>query len=81
MLDQKLIDILVCPENKEPVQLAEEKILAQINEKINKGEIADRAGNKVGETLQAALIRKDGKYVYPVRDDIPVMLIDHAIPL
>jgi uncharacterized protein YbaR (Trm112 family) len=26
-------------------------------------------------------VRADGKYLYPVREDIPVMLIDEAIAL
>jgi uncharacterized protein YbaR (Trm112 family) len=26
-------------------------------------------------------VRQDGQYLYPIRDDIPIMLIDEAIPL
>jgi uncharacterized protein YbaR (Trm112 family) len=26
-------------------------------------------------------MRQDGQYLYPIRDDIPIMLIDEAIPL
>ena len=33
------------------------------------------------EQIEAGLVREDGRILYPVRDDIPVMLIDEAIPL
>ena len=33
------------------------------------------------EKLDAGLLRADGKFLYPVRHNIPVMLVDEAIPL
>jgi len=33
----------------------------------------------VTEPIQAGIIREDGQYLYPVRDDIPIMLIGEAI--
>jgi uncharacterized protein YbaR (Trm112 family) len=35
----------------------------------------------VTDPVQEALVREDGKYAYPVREDIPIMLVDEAIPL
>jgi len=35
----------------------------------------------VTSEVKEGLIRADGKYLYVVDDDIPVMLIDEAIPL
>ena len=32
-------------------------------------------------TLEEGLIREDDKILYPVREDIPIMLIDEAIEL
>jgi uncharacterized protein YbaR (Trm112 family) len=31
--------------------------------------------------MNGGLIREDGKYLYPIRKDIPIMLIDEALPL
>jgi uncharacterized protein YbaR (Trm112 family) len=31
--------------------------------------------------LDGGLVRDDGRILYPVRDDIPVMLLDEAIDL
>jgi uncharacterized protein len=50
-ISQELLDILVCPACKAPLQL-----------------VADGQGLKCGQC----------KRVYPIKDDIPVMLVDEA---
>ncbi|GMW01006.1 MAG: hypothetical protein AMXMBFR84_21430 [Candidatus Hydrogenedentota bacterium] len=81
MVDQELLNILVCPENKTPVVLAEEALVARINEAISAGSLKNRAGEKIEEKIDAGLVREDKAYLYPIREDIPIMLIDEAIPL
>jgi len=81
MLDPDLLEILVCPETKEPVHLAEDDLLGRINQAIRDGQVRTRRGEQVQEPLDAALVREDGKLLYPVRDGIPVMLVDEAISL
>lgn len=80
-ISQELLDILVCPETKQAVVLAEPSLLAQLNARIAQGTLANRSGTPVSSPLEAALVREDHQYCYPIRDDIPVMLIDEAIPL
>ena len=41
----------------------------------------NRGGELVTEPVREGLVREDGLFLYPVRDDIPIMLIDEAIPL
>jgi uncharacterized protein YbaR (Trm112 family) len=81
MIDKELLKILACPETKEPVTLAEQTLIEEINRRIDKGEVLNRAGKKVENKIHGGLVRQDGAYLYPIEDDIPIMLIDEAIPL
>jgi uncharacterized protein YbaR (Trm112 family) len=81
MIDKELLDILACPENKTPVKLAEQALVDEINVQIEKGEVKNRGGEAVEKKIDGGLIREDGAYLYPIEDDIPIMLIDEAIPL
>lgn len=81
MLDRRLVEILLCPENHAPLAEADGALLAKLNHAIASGEIKNRGGAKVEKPLAAALVRQGGDYLYPVVDDIPVLLIDEAIAL
>ena len=81
MIDKELLDILACPENKTPVSMAEQTIIDQLNEQIANGKITNRGGKIVENPLDGGLIREDKKFLYPIDDGIPIMLIDEAISL
>lgn len=81
MIDQDLLDILACPENKTPVKLADEALVTKINVAIEQGGLTNRGGQKVTKKIDGGLVREDGAYLYPIEDEIPIMLIDEAIPL
>lgn len=80
-ISNELLNILVCPETKQRVRILEESELKKINVAIVDGRLKNRAGVLVKEKLQAALIREDNVFAYPVRDDIPVMLIEEALDI
>ena len=61
--------------------MAEADIVAKLNERVSAGTLKNRAGKPVAVALDSGLIRDDGKFLYPVRKDIPVMLVAEAIPL
>lgn len=80
-LDPLLLELLVCPETRSPLTLASPELLKQLNTAIGKGRIENRAGKRVTEKLDAALVRQDNAVAYAVRDDVPVMLIDEQLAL
>lgn len=79
MIDKDLLDILACPETHQPLAMAEPALLAKINKLISGGSCTNAGGKKVVDPLDAGLVREDGKVLYPIRDDIPVLLIDEGL--
>ena len=80
-LDPELLEILVCPETRQPVREARADELAALNERIRQGAVRNRGGEAVSDELREALVREDGKLLFPVEDGIPVMLIEESIEL
>lgn len=79
MVSPQLLEILVCPETRQPVRAADASVVASLNAAIEAGTVVNRGGQEVRDPVDAALVREDGKVLYPVREDIPIMLIDEAI--
>ena len=80
-ISKELLEILACPETKQPLRLVDPALLKTLNERIRRGQVTNRGGETVTEPMDAGLVREDGQYLYPIRDDIPVMLIDESIAL
>lgn len=81
MVDPQLLDILVCPETRQPVREADPELVRRLNDAIAAGSVRNRAGELVRDPVQGGLVRDDGRVLYPVREGIPIMLIDEAIGL
>ncbi len=81
IIDNELLAILCCPETKQEVSPAGEALITDLNGRIERGEIKNKAGQPVKEKLDGGLVRADKKILYPVREAIPVMLIEEGIPL
>jgi len=81
MLNPDLLALLVCPDTHQDVALASPDEVTQINAAIGQGSVRNVAGITVDQPVDGALIRADGIVAYPIRDDIPVMLVDEALSL
>lgn len=79
MIDKELLKILACPQTHQPLHEASAEVLAKLNQAIESGSVKNVGGEAVTEVLTGGLVREDGKIVYPIRDDIPVLLIDEGI--
>jgi uncharacterized protein YbaR (Trm112 family) len=81
MIDTQLLDILCCPETKQDISVLGQDKLALLNQKILQGEIFNHNGEKVTDILEDALVRADGEFVFPIRNQIPVMLMGESISM
>ncbi len=80
-MDKYLLTILQCPISKKGLNILKKDQLAKINSAIESGALMNHGGILVVEQLDAALITDDGKRIYPVIDDIPVLLEEESISL
>ena len=80
-LDPQLLSILCCPESKQGVTLLNSADLEKLNEKIQNGQLHNKGGGVIKDKLDGGLLREDRTVVYPIRDSIPIMLIDEGIPV
>ena len=81
MIDPELLKILCCPETHQEVRLAEAAVIDKLNAQIAAGTVTNRASQPVKEKIESGLVRADSKFLYPIRRNIPVMLVDEGIPL
>ena len=78
-MDRRLLDILCCPVTKSPVRLLSSGELEALNRAIAEGAVRTEAGTPPKGAATAGLITRDGRTIYRIEDDIPVMLADEAI--
>ncbi len=81
MTKRELHPLLVCPTDHAPLRSAADSLLARLNRAIAAGGVKNRAGRLVEQPLAGGLVRADNAMLYPIVDDIPVLLADEAIPL
>ena len=81
MVDRELLKFLVCPQSHVPLRLADEQLLRRLNRAIASGRIVNASGRIVDAHLTGGLLCDDNALLYPVVDDIPVLLAEEAIPL
>ena len=81
MIHPELLEILCCPETRQPVRVAPAALVESVNRAIRDGSLEAPADTAKPEAVDGGLVREDGKFLYPVRNGIPIMLIEERIPI
>lgn len=78
-IDRRLLDILCCPVSKRALKSMSREQLRRVNDEIAAGRVLDVENRAVATRLQDGLITDDGKVLYRIEDDIPVLLPEEGI--
>lgn len=79
VMDKNLLDIICCPVTKLPLELLDAERLGRLNAAIEAGDVKNYAAIESSEQIEEALVTRDGRLVYPIRDGIPVLMEEESI--
>lgn len=79
MMTQEFYATLRCPESGQRLSQADPALVGRINTAIAGGKVQNRSGRLVTEMIDGGLVRGDGAWLYPIRGDLPILLMDEAI--
>ena len=74
-----MLDKLRCPETGQKLMIANAPALGAINRAVDEGVATNVSGQPITERLTDGLIREDQLRVYPVKNGVPILLIEEGI--
>lgn len=84
-MDSVLKDLLPklrCPADHSQLRVASEDELRRLNEAIaSDAGVENVGGARLDEALDAALVREAGDLAYPIRREIPILIVEEGIAL
>lgn len=80
-MDESFLSLLRCPRTGGELRLAAAEELAGYNEGVREGRLSNAAGQKLRQKMEGALLSECGRWLYPVHEGIPVLLVEEAVPL
>jgi uncharacterized protein YbaR (Trm112 family) len=75
------IQLLRCPEDRTQLSEAPQELVEEINQAIRDGRLTTARGKPVERLIEGGLVRAAGDILYPIVEQIPVLLQDEAISL
>lgn len=79
IMDRRLLDILCCPDTRQPLLMLQAQELDAINLAVASSSLRRADGSVQAEPLKEGLITRDRKLIYRIEDGIPVLLHDESI--
>ena len=80
-MDQNLLNIICCPVTREKLSIATSKQLEFINSEIAKSNLTKLDGSIAEKPQSKALINATKTLLYPIEEDIPILLEGKAIEI
>ena len=80
-MDESFLSLLRCPRTGGELRLAAAEELAEYNDGVREGSLNNAAGRKLTQSMEGALVSECGRWLYPVHEGIPVLLVEEAVPL
>jgi len=80
-MNPELLKLLVCPETRQAVTQVPAVEVETMNRDIAGGMLRNAGGEVIQEPIEGALVREDGAVAYPIRQGIPIMLVEEGIRL
>ncbi|MDX1509298.1 MAG: Trm112 family protein [Woeseiaceae bacterium] len=80
-MEKRLLNILRCPITHKGLSMARRDTLNRVNQAIEAGQLTNRDGDTLTETLSEALVTDDDKLLYPITNGIPVLLEGESVNL
>lgn len=80
-MNSQLLAILVCPHTKNPLQAASTELLAQVNERIQKGNCLNVGKEKISLPYDQGLFEPKTQIFYPFMEGIPVLVYEKGIKI
>jgi uncharacterized protein len=81
LLDSKFLAMLACPDTRQPLIMAKAELISELNQLISRGALRNKKGDVLQSAIEGALLREDSTLFYPVREEIPDLLIEEGVEL
>jgi uncharacterized protein YbaR (Trm112 family) len=81
VINDEFLHLIRCPISRSGLTLADEALIARVNEAVAAGRIANRIGETLSRPLDGGLVNDERCWLYPIYGGIPTLMADAAIAL